>query len=167
MKLLNVLRDVDIFYELSTEHLEKLAAICRGENYSKGDVIVRENNPSNELFVITKGTVEIVIDPSLLGDQGGNTEPATIATLWPGQTFGEVGLVDRGLRSASAHAASDDTQLQAIRREDLTKLCEEDTYMGYVLMRNVASDLAFKIRNADLMLREQLLWASRPQEPQS
>jgi hypothetical protein len=30
--------------------------------------------------------------------------------------------------------------------------------MGYVLMRNIAADLSFKIRSADLMIREQLLW---------
>jgi hypothetical protein len=41
-------------------------------------------------------------------------------------------------------------------------LCEMDHYFGYLLMRNIASDLAFKIRNTDLMLREQLLWESRP-----
>jgi hypothetical protein len=33
--------------------------------------------------------------------------------------------------------------------------------MGYILMRNVASDLSLKIRQTDLMVREQLLWSPR------
>jgi CRP-like cAMP-binding protein len=163
MQLLSILRQVDIFYGISEELLEKIAAVCREEIYERGDIIVQENTPSNELYVITEGVVEIVIDPSLLGPGPSDAEPAIIANLWPGQTFGEVGLVDRGMRSASARAASDEAVLQAIRREDLVRLCEDDYHFGYLLMRNIASDLAFKIRNTDLMLRERLLWEARPE----
>jgi hypothetical protein len=34
--------------------------------------------------------------------------------------------------------------------------------LGYRLMRNIAADLAFKIRGTDLAIREQLLWRPRP-----
>jgi CRP-like cAMP-binding protein len=162
MQLLSILRQVDIFYGISKQSLERIAAVCREETYKKGAVIVKENTPSNELYIITEGVVEIVIDPGLLGPSPSSAEPAIIATLWPGQTFGEVGLVDRGMRSASARAVSDEATLEAISREDLLRLCGEDHHFGYLLMRNIASDLAFKIRNTDLMLREKLLWESRP-----
>ena len=162
MQLLSVLRQVDIFYGIPKSNLEKVATVCKEGVYNKGDIIVRENTPSNELYIITEGVVEIIIDPSLLGPDPSAVEPAIIANLWPGQTFGEIGLVDRGMRSASARAASDGTVLQAINRADLVKLCDDDYHFGYLLMRNIASDLAFKIRNTDLMLREQLLWDSRP-----
>lgn len=161
MQLLNIIRQADIFYGISKENLTRVVDVCQACEYKKGDIVVKENTPSNELYIITEGVVEIVIDPSLLGGPS-DAEPAVVAILWPGQTFGEVGLVDRGMRSASARAASDDTKLQAIKREDLIHLCEEDRYFGYLLMRNIASDLAFKIRNTDLMLRERLLWKSRP-----
>jgi len=49
------------------------------------------------------------------------------------------------MRSASARTASEEARLQAIKREDLMNLCETDHYFGYLLMRNIASDLAFKI----------------------
>jgi len=41
------------------------------------------------------------------------------------------------------------------------RMCRDDFEMGYILMRNVASDLALKIRQTDLMVREQLLWVPR------
>ena len=160
MQLLSVLRQVDIFYGIPVSNLEKVATVCKEVVYDKGGVIVRENTPSNELYIITEGIVEITIDPSLLGPDPSAIEPAIIANLWPGQTFGEIGLVDRGMRSASARAAADGTVLQAINRDDLVNLCDADHHFGYLLMRNIASDLAFKIRNTDLMLREQLLWDS-------
>jgi CRP-like cAMP-binding protein len=71
-----------------------------------------------------------------------------------------MGLVDYGLRSASAQVASKETRLLALHRADLNRLCEEDHELGYRLMRNIAAELAFKIRNTDLMLRERLLWGS-------
>ncbi|MBN1486113.1 MAG: cyclic nucleotide-binding domain-containing protein [Anaerolineae bacterium] len=160
MQLISVLRQVDIFYELKEEHLQKLAEVCREIDYKENDTIVQENTPSDEIFIIVKGTVDIVLDPSLLGTYNKRAEPLTIVTLWPGQTLGEIGLVDRGMRSASAKAATDDTKLLAISRDDLVRLCEESHEMGYILMRNIASDLAFKVRHTDLMLREQLFWES-------
>jgi len=160
MQLLSILRQVDIFYEIPKTALERVATVCREVVFKKGEIIVKENTPSDELYIITEGIVEIIIDPGLLGPA--STGETVIANLWPGQTFGEIGLVDRGMRSASARAAADNTTLQAISRDDLIKLCESDDHFGYLLMRNIASDLAFKIRNTDLMLREQLLWESRP-----
>ncbi len=157
MSWLNFLQQVDIFEDLKPAHLEKLAGVCRLVEYHQGEVIVRENTPSNEIFLILSGDVDIVLDPEILGKESGH-KPKTVTTLRQGQTFGEIGLVDRGLRSATALAATAETRLLTVRREDLLKLCEGDHELGYILMRNIASDLAFKIRNTDLMVREQLLW---------
>ncbi len=162
MQLLSTLRQVDIFYEIPDVHLEKLVPLCKESSYKKGEIIVQENSPSDELYIIVDGIVEIVIDPSLLDPNSNDVESTVIATLWPGQTFGEIGLVDRGMRSASARSSSDKTVLFSISRDGLLGLCDEDHHFGYLLMRNFASDLAFKVRNTDLMLREQLLWQARP-----
>ena len=163
MQRMRILQQVDIFDELPNEHLEKLAAVCQELAFRKsGQVIFQENTPSDELYIIVKGMVDIVLNPGILGvETEDNPGPTTIATLRQGQTFGEVGLVDQGLRSASARAASQDTRLLAISRQDLLRLCQEDHELGYRLMSNIAGDLAFKIRNTDLMVREQLLWGPR------
>jgi CRP-like cAMP-binding protein len=166
---LRFLRDTDIFFGMREEHLREVLKICKEVQYKKADVVVQENAPSDELYVIVEGRVDIIIDPSMIGAQEQRTHrPTGIVTLRPGQTFGEIGLVDQGLRSASARAALTPTRLLAIRRKDLEALCESNFELGYYLMRNIASELAFKIRNTDLMLRERLLWKaqtpSRPRE---
>lgn len=45
-------------------------------------------------------------------------------------------------------------------------LCDTYPQLGYRLMRNLAIDLAMKIRNADLNIREKLYWQSRPKPSQ-
>jgi CRP-like cAMP-binding protein len=163
MDYLRFLKDTDIFYDMRREHLKSIVRICKSVKFKRGDTIVRENASSDELYVIVEGRVKIIIDPDMIGPRNRRTsEPAGIVTLQPGQTFGEIGVVDQGLRSASAQAASTPTHLLAIRRDDLVRLCESDFELGYHLMRNIATDLAFKIRNTDLMLRERLLWNSSP-----
>lgn len=81
-----------------------------------------------------------------------------MALLRRGQSFGEMALVDEGLRSASARAAQKDTRLIMMQRDKLIILCETYPQLGYRLMHNLAADLAMKIRNTDLRIREQLLY---------
>jgi len=162
MPYAHLLEQVDIFADLGAERLQRIAELVTERRYGQGDLIFRENSDSDELYVILQGEVEIQVDPSTLGISDEESPgPTTIATLRRGQSFGEVALVDEGLRSASARSATPNTRLLVIPRDDLIRMCEDDFEMGYILMRNVASDLSFKIRQTDLMVREQLLWGPR------
>ena len=157
MSATTVLKQADIFFELTTTQLELVASICEEKHYQTGDLVFEENTRCDELYVIANGEVEIQVNPALIGspDSGG---PQTIATLRRGQYFGEVALVDEGLRSASARCAQHDTHLVIIPRAKLMLLCDTYPQLGYRLMRNLAADLAMKIRNTDLQVREQLTW---------
>jgi CRP/FNR family cyclic AMP-dependent transcriptional regulator len=157
MQRINILREVDIFQDLSESQLERVAQICEERVCHIGAVIFEENTASDELYIIADGMVDIRVDPSILGIPS-QADPTTITTLRRGQVFGEVALVDQGLRSASARCADNNTKLLVINRDDLISLCDQDFQMGYLLMRNIAADLSFKVRSADLMIREQLLW---------
>lgn len=162
MSLQTVLKQADIFAELTTTQLELVASICTVHTYNRNDVIVEENTASDELYVIAQGEVDIQIDPSLIGGDP-DAGPQTIATLERGQSFGEVALVDQGVRSASVRCAQQDTEVLVIPRDKLIMLCDVYPDFGYRLMRNLAADLAMKIRNTDLMMREQLTWARNSQ----
>ena len=165
MEKIDILRRTDIFYDLTGAQLEMLASICEERVVKLGDIIFEENNQGEEMFVIARGAVEILVDPSIVGGPGAKKRgsmPVTIATLRTGQTFGEIALVDQGLRTASARCAETETQLLALQRSKFMKLCDTYPEMGYRVMRNIAADLSFKIRGSDLAIREQLLWRPRP-----
>ncbi len=155
----SILRQADIFYDLTRPQLDMIAAICSQVTTKAGEVIFEENSAGDELYVVGSGEVDILVSPALVQSAKGEPpRPWTIATIRRGQTFGEIALVDQGLRSASARCASRKAQLLVIPRERLIKLCDNYSEMGYRLMRNIAADLAFKVRGTDLAIRERLLW---------
>lgn len=154
-----LLQRADIFYELTATQLQLIASICEQQMFQPGDILFEENTVGQALYVIAQGEVEIQVRPATLGNEV--TTPTTIATLRPGQSFGEVSLVDRGLRSAIARCAQPDTTLLMIPHEKLLLLCDSYPQLGYRLMRNLAADLAMKIRNTDLQVRQYLTWTKR------
>lgn len=155
--LVNFLKQSDIFYQFTPTQLELVANLCEEVVFHADEVIFKENSSSKELYVIVQGEVDILINRGTTGSLSSKGRTA-VARLRRGQSFGEVALVDEGLRSASAHAAQKDTRLLVIPRDKLIMLCETYPQLGYRLMYNLAADLAMKIRNTDLRIREQLLY---------
>lgn len=162
MSFATILKQADIFDEFTATQLELVASICQEFRFKAGDLIFEENATGGELYIIAQGEIDIQVEPALLGAEGQPTLGAvTIATLRRGQSFGEISLVDQGLRSATARSAANNTQLLVIPRDKLLHLCETYPQLGYRLMRNLAADLALKIRSTDLRIREQLLYGQR------
>jgi len=160
--IVNFFKQSDIFYQFTPTQLELVANLCQEVTFQKDELIFQENSSSKELYIIVQGEVEILVNPSLVSSALVEGENKTIAILRRGQNFGEVALVDEGLRSASACASQKDTRLLVIPRDKLIMLCDTYPQLGYRLMYNLAADLAMKIRNTDLRIREQLLY--KPQE---
>jgi CRP-like cAMP-binding protein len=156
------LKQSDIFFQFTPTQLELVANLCQEATFQKNDLVFKENSTSKELYVIAQGEVDIFVDPALVSAEDESRENQVIATLRRGQSFGEVALVDEGLRSASACATQNDTRLLIIPRDKLIMLCETYPQLGYRLMYNLSADLAMKIRNTDLRIREQLLY--KPQD---
>ena len=138
MSLLESLGRVQLFTELSKDELERIAALCQPRVYQKGEPIVSEGETSRELFIISRGTVEV----SLLTQ--GTTKP--LVNLGTGQIFGEMALVDRGARSATVTAIADETVLQVIQHDAFLNLCEKNEHFGYIVMRNLAAEMSLRLR---------------------
>lgn len=157
--VVNFLKQSDIFYQFTPNQLEMVGNLCKEVVFQDGEIIFQENSNSNELYVIVDGEVEILVNPAV-GSKSGKSKKAdsAIATLRRGQSFGEIALVDEGIRSASARASQKETKLLVISRDKIIMLCETYPQLGYRLMYNLAADLAMKIRNAGFREREQLLY---------
>lgn len=144
MEFKQVLQGVDLFEGLMADDLDKVAKICSEKRFRSGEIIAREGETGDELFIITEGFVEILLGEKLM------TTPRVVVSLGSGQIIGEMALLDQGPRSASARATSDPTVVQMIQREDFEGLCQQNTNIGYIVMRNLAADLSFKLRHRNL-----------------
>ncbi|MCA9917071.1 MAG: cyclic nucleotide-binding domain-containing protein [Anaerolineales bacterium] len=156
-----ILSVTDIFDTFGETQLELVAAICEVQNYQTGDILVKENDQSTELYVIARGGVEVVMNPTFVGKNVDESEMVVLTELRQGQVFGEVALVDQGMRSATIRVSQANTMLLCIDRNRLMQLCDIYPELGYKLMKNLAADLAFKIRNTDLTIRQYQLMLSQ------
>lgn len=91
-------------------------------NYKAGDVIFREGDAAEEMFVVKAGTVEIRLGNRLLD------------TLSERSIFGEMALIDRGPRSATAIAVTDATLVPVAEKQFLL-LVSRTPYFALNVMR--------------------------------
>jgi len=156
------LKQVDIFYKLTTIQLEMISHITQERVFEPGEMVFCEGADSDELYVISQGEIDIQVNPTRLRSMTTSLPgPVTIATLRRGQSFGEMALLDEGFRSATARVAGVRTVLLVIDRAKLMSLCEAYPQLGYRLMHNLAIDLALKLRSTDLKIREEVLYRPR------
>ena len=148
MEPVDVLRAVELFEGLTDEELVSLGAICGRETLQAGDIITREGQPGKRLFIVYKGFVEVT-----RSSRDPESKPRTVVNLGEGQMFGEMALVDLGPRSATVRSVSPTTDLFVIERDAFLQLCENNHHLGYVVMRNIAADLSFKLRHRNLVAR--------------
>ncbi len=88
------LRRIQLFSDADEDELNTLATSAESVEFSERAEIIREGDFSRALLAIEEGTAEVT--------RGGNH----IATLGPGDVFGEVGVLDDALRNATVTATS-------------------------------------------------------------
>ena len=148
------LKRVEILIGLTDEQLARVLQICQTRVYQNQDIIVREREPSDEIYVINRGSAEVILSGGRVTAEAlAAPGPDAVISLGQGQIFGEMALIDMGPRSATVRCTSDGSELYVIRREEFIQLCEQDTDIGYKVMRNLAAELSFKLRHRNLSWR--------------
>ena len=137
-----ILGSVELFEGITPAELQAISLICKEITFTSGDVITQQGETGEDLYIVLEGFVEV-----LHSGTAPEQSPRTIVHLGKGQIFGEMALVDHGPRSATVRAASDPTALLMIHCDDFEQECEENHHLGYVVMRNIAADLSFKLRH--------------------
>lgn len=116
------------------------------KKYKAGEVIVEEDSPGSELFLICKGSVNIVSSLQITID---HKENKGIAKLSEGDFFGEIGLFSEELRSASVVAATD-CEIGIIDGGALLDFMDANPAQGYPIMRFLFETLVDRMRNNNI-----------------
>jgi len=99
-----LLHRVEIFHEIPDQLLKKLADRLNIDTIKSGTTIIQKGEDGDSMFVIAQGMVKV------------HDAEHTVATMEPGNFFGEFSLLDEAPRSMSVTAINE-TRLLKISRE--------------------------------------------------
>jgi CRP-like cAMP-binding protein len=125
---LDALRNVPLFTGLEPRELERLAERFRERTFVTGQTLVEEGSTGSSFFVIDEGTADV----SVAGERK--------ATLGPGDHFGEMAIVEDGVRSASVTATSD-VRTWFLTPWEFRPFVEENPQVVWELLKSLARRL--------------------------
>ena len=116
--VLELLKGVELFSELSDEQLKLLANLVEVQNFNRDETVVLEGDDSVQaLYLIASGSVQVY----MTGVDGRET---ILSFLERGDFFGEMSLIDGEPRSASVRTVTD-SQMLIIYREGFLSLVKQ------------------------------------------
>lgn len=131
---LQALRKIPLFEKLTYSELVKALNLTSIEHRSKGDIIIREGEMGDSMFIIVRGAVDVMRDNVYL------------TSLERGGHFGEMSLVDNVERSATVRA-SKDCNLLVIERADFYQLLKEEPHLGVKILLAFVDVLSGRLRD--------------------
>jgi signal transduction histidine kinase len=97
--MLDELRQIPLFADLSEEDLERLYSMAETVSIPAGQLVLREGDPGDSLYVVLEGELEVT------KRQG--SQDVLLALYDPGQFFGEMALLEQAPRSASVRTVQE------------------------------------------------------------
>jgi hypothetical protein len=122
------LQRVQLFADLDRRHGEQIARLLKVRHFTNGETIIMEGSGGAAFFLIDSGEATV------------SSKGAHLATLGPGQYFGELALIDGGPRSATVTAASD-MVCYGLTFWEFRPLVERNGAIGWKLLEALAKRL--------------------------
>jgi glutaminase len=136
----------ELLHGLSAEELAAIDAIATVSVVPAGTVVVREGEPADALYFVLSGEVSVRLGV------GGEGRQRRLATFGPGLAFGEMALIDDGVRTADVFTDTDST-LAAVTVADLDTLGAAHPVLIATLLRNLSCQLAAWLQRANAQVR--------------
>ena len=127
---ISFLENVPLFQNLNDRHLEHLARRVVERQYASGQPIVSQGHGGEGFFVIVSGKAEAF-------RQRADGDRVPVNTFGPMDFFGELALLDDGLRTASV-IATEPTKCLALTRWDFLAALREDAEMSVIILQELA-----------------------------
>ena len=125
----------------SSEPIQKFLEHCHRKQYPAKSTIIRQGDPSHELYYVVKGSVTV-----LLEDEEGRE--LVLAYLNPGDFFGEIGLFNEDANRTALVRARSECEIAQIGYKKLKALTE--IYPDLIIA--MTSQLARRLRNTNRKL---------------
>lgn len=140
----------EIFTGLSQKQVQMILDICDRKAFGSEEIIFRENDAGDSLWIIEAGTVEIY---RTIRDKINKT----IILLSEGQIFGEMSFLEGTTRTANAKTTRD-ASLLSLPLSKMLEKCGRDTALLSSFYLNIARILSKHLRNTNEMLKAEIDW---------
>lgn len=122
-----VLQRSPLFRGLSPEAFDRVVALAVQRSFKNGEIIFAQGDPGDALYAVVTGKIRISAGAA-------DGKEIFLNLMEPGDTFGEIALLDGGARTASA-TATVASELVSIRRDPLFALLEREPKLALELLR--------------------------------
>lgn len=112
-----LLARVPLFDDLSQEELERIAAVAVPRSYPRGVRVFHEGDQSDACYIVRSGNLRVTREHS-------DGRAITLATLGPGDFFGELAVLAGVPRTATV-VADTDMVIEALNRQEFSSLLDE------------------------------------------
>ena len=129
---LSLLRHVECFQGMDTAELKLIAQQMTEMSYKDGEVVVREGDPGDRMFLLMTGAMQVQVE------REGNT--ITYGKLQAGECFGEMALIEGAPRSAMVKAEAPSMCL-TLSREDFLGLLNRHPNIALGIMKGLSGRL--------------------------
>jgi len=134
--MITLLRKVPLFSNLSNKDILLILRAAKRRKYKKDSIIFSENTLGKTLFIVISGQVKIFVEE--------NKRRKILSYLEQGEFFGELALLYKNIRSASAEAMTD-CELLILRQNDFKQILKNNPNIALELIKVLCE----RLRNAD------------------
>ena len=139
------LAQVGVLAGFSATDLKVIEPYLKRASYPAGAVVFRENEVGNEVLMVIRGTASAYL-------QTPNTN-IRLATFAPGTIFGELAILDEGVRSATV-IADKELACRALTTSDFAALSATSPSVAIRLLAAIARELSGRLRTANRTIHQ-------------
>jgi CRP-like cAMP-binding protein len=133
---------LDVLANLTESELAVLRETLERRAYRKGDIVFREGDTSDELYVIARGSASVRLRLA------GTERETRLITFSPGTVFGELALLDQEARSATVEA-DEELVCYVLTRTSFERLTKLYPAVAIKLLTNLGRELSGRLRRAN------------------
>jgi CRP/FNR family cyclic AMP-dependent transcriptional regulator len=138
------LGEIQFLHDMAAEHLEQIANVASIRDFDEYDIVFREGDPAESMYLIVSGNVSLEVCAAGAGCK-------QILTLGPGELLGWSSLLGQSRYTARARTPQG-ARLVQINVPRIMEVCDRDPRFGYDLMRRTALALAKRLSATRIQL---------------
>jgi uncharacterized circularly permuted ATP-grasp superfamily protein len=136
-----MLHQVKLFHGIDAAELRLIAEYLSEHNYAAGDVVFREGDPADRLFLLLAGTMHVYVER--------DGKAITYNRLQAGECFGEMALLEETTRSATVQAEAP-ARCLTLSKQDFLDLLQRQPHMVQEIMKALLQ----RLRHTNVQLQD-------------